>query len=174
MKVGFIGTGMLGTAVGLHLLEKGIEVIAQNRTKEKTKSLEDKGAKVVDHPKDVASQCDLVITCVKDADAVKEVSFGENGIIKGKHEGLVVCDMSTINPLSSKDIAKEFLENGIEMLGIPVMGGPNVAIKGELVMMADGDKQSFEKFKNIFDIIANKVLLNELFRFHLDRKLCLQ
>ena len=157
MRVGLVGTGMLGTAVGLHLLEKGIEIIAQNRTKQKTKSLEDKGAQVVDYPKDVASQCDLVVTCVKDADAVKEVSFGENGIINGKHEGLVVCDMSTINPLSSKDIAKEFLENGIMMLGIPVMGGPNVAIKGELVMMADGDKQSFEKFKSIFDIIANKV-----------------
>ena len=157
MKVGFIGTGMLGTAVCLHLLEKGIEVIAQNRTKEKTKPLEEKGAKIVDHPKEVASQCDLVFTCVKDADAVKHVAFEENGIVEGKHEGLTVCDMSTINPLFSKEIAKKFSENEITMLDTPVMGGPNVAINGKLVMMAAGDKQSFEKHKEIFDIIANKV-----------------
>lgn len=157
MKLGLIGTGMLGTAVGLHLLEKEIQVVVQNRTKDKTKPLEEKGAIVVNHPKEVASQCDLVITCVKDANAVKEVAFGENGIIQGKHDNLTVCDMSTINPLSSKEIAKEFSHNGIVMLGIPVMGGPNVAIKGGLVMIIDGDKKSFEKYKNIFDIIANKV-----------------
>lgn len=157
MKVGLIGTGMLGTAVGLHLLESGIEVIAYNRTKEKTKELQNKGAKIVAYPKDVANQCDLLITCVKDADAVKQISFEENGIIEGKHDKLTVCDMSTINPLSSKEIAKRFNESNIIMLDTPVMGGPNVAIKGELVMMASGDKASFDKHKNIFDIIANKV-----------------
>ena len=107
MKVGLIGTGMLGTAVALHLLEKGIEIVAQNRTREKTKPLEEKGAKIVNHPKEVASVCDLVITCVKDADAVKHVAFEENGIIEGKHDNLTVCDMSTINPLYSKEIAKK-------------------------------------------------------------------
>ena len=150
MKVGFIGTGMLGTAVGLHLLESGIEVVAQNRTREKTKPLEEKGAKIVNHPKEVASMCDLVITCVKDADAVKHVAFEENGIVEGKHDNLTVCDMSTINPLFSKEIAKKFSDNAIVMLDTPVMGGPNVAIKGELVMMASGDKEVFEKHKNIF------------------------
>ena len=157
MKVGFVGTGMLGTAVGLHLLESGIEVVAQNRTKEKTKQLEEKGAIVVDYPKEVAKQCDLIITCVKDADAVKHVAFEENGIIEGKHDNLTVCDMSTINPLSSKEIAKKFSENGIVMLDTPVMGGPNVAINGKLVMMASGDKESFEKHKKILDMIANKI-----------------
>ncbi len=157
MKIGLIGTGMLGTAVGLNLLEKKYQIIAQNRTKEKTRELEKKGAKVVATPKDVAQECDFLITCVKDADAVKEVSFGDNGIIKANNDNLVVCDMSTINPLASKEIAKEFSENGVTMLDTPVMGGPNVAIKGELVMMVAGNKSSFEKHKEILDTIASKV-----------------
>ena len=157
MKVGLIGTGMLGNAVGLHLLETGTEIVAYNRTKEKTSNLADHGAKVVDSPKEVAKQCDLVITCVKNADAVKQISFEENGIVEGKHEGLTVSDMSTIDPLASKEIAKKFQGNGITMLDTPVMGGPNVAIKGELVLMASGNKESFEKHKKIFKAIANKI-----------------
>ena len=157
MKIGLIGTGMLGTAVGLNLLEKKYQIIAQNRTKEKTQELEKKGAKIVETPTDVAQECDFLITCVKDAEAVKDVAFGNNGIIKANNENLIVCDMSTINPLASKDIARQFSEHGVIMLDTPVMGGPNVAIKGELVMMVAGNKSSFEQHKEILDAIASKV-----------------
>jgi 3-hydroxyisobutyrate dehydrogenase len=64
--------------------------------------------------------------------------------------------MSTINPNSAKEISQKFSDSGISFLEIPVMGGPNVAINGELVMMVSGKKQIYEKFKNIFDIIAKK------------------
>ena len=155
-KIGLIGTGMLGNSVGLHLLESGNNLFVYNRTKSKTRELAKMRAMVLSSPKDVAQECDLVITVVKDADAVKEVSFGENGIIKGKHEGLVVADMSTINPNSSREIAKQFAEHGITMLDTPVMGGPNVAIKGELVLMASGNKDAFDKHKKTFETIASK------------------
>lgn len=156
-KIGLIGTGMLGNAVGLHLLESGNNLFVYNRTKSKTRVLAKRRAMVLASPKDVAKECDLVITVVKDADAVKEVSFGDNGIVKGYHDGLVVADMSTINPNSSREIAKQFAQHGITMLDIPVMGGPNVAIKGELVLMASGNKDAFEKNKKIFETIANKL-----------------
>jgi 3-hydroxyisobutyrate dehydrogenase len=156
-KIGLIGTGMLGKAVGLHLLKSGYSIVAYNRTKEKTKDLQDKGAEIVDHPKDVALKSDVVITVVKDADAVKQVSFEKDGIVFGNHNGLVVCDMSTINPLESKKIFEKFRENNLAMLDTPVMGGPNVAISGDLVMMASGNKKTFDECKDLFDTIANKV-----------------
>ena len=65
--------------------------------------------------------------------------------------------MSTISPADSKNIAEKFAEHEIQKLDIPVMGGPNVAITGELVMMVSGQERVFERCKNIFDIIANKV-----------------
>ncbi len=156
-KIGLVGTGMLGNAVGLHLLESGYSLTAYNRTKEKTAELEKKGATIVVSPKKVAESSDLVITCVKDASAVRQVSFEKNGIIEGKHGDLIVADMSTINPIETRKIASEFKKNGITMLDIPVMGGPNVAINGKLVVMASGDENAFNKFKNVFETIGNQV-----------------
>ena len=156
MKIGIIGTGMLGEAVGLHLLDVGYEVIVFNRTKEKTENLKKNGAIVVESPKHVAENSDLVITVVKDADAVNDVIFGSSGVIIGKHDGMCIADMSTVNPNSSKEISKKVTTAGIDYLEIPVMGGPNVAIDGKLVLMASGRKDIFEKFKKVFDTIAEQ------------------
>ena len=156
-KIGLIGTGMLGNAVGIHLLESDHELIVYNRTKEKTSELKNHSAKVVDFPKDVASLSELVIICVKDAAAVKEVSFGHDGIVKWDRKKLVVADMSTISPNETKQISKQFKEFGITLLEIPVMGGPNVAIKGGLVLMASGNEEVFNKHKKVFETIAKQI-----------------
>lgn len=148
---------MLGNAVALHLLDLDFKITAYNRTKEKTIQLKEKGATIVESPKEVAENSELVIIVVKDAKAVKEMSFEKNGIVEGNHENLIVADMSTIDPSESKDISKKFQNFDINKLDIPVMGGPNVAITGELVMMTSGDKKSFEKCEQVLNAIANKV-----------------
>ena len=155
-KIGMIGTGMLGEAVGLHLLKSGYALSVFNRTKSKTENLVKNGAIVVNSPMDIAKNSDLVITVVKDAASVKQVSFENDGILDGNHDGLVVADMSTVNPSSAKEISKKFQENGIDFVEIPVMGGPNVAIDGKLVLMASGNKDAYETHKNIFETIAHK------------------
>ena len=155
-KIGIVGTGMLGEAVGLHLMDVGHDVIAFNRTKEKTKKLEKKGARILDSPKQVAENSELVITIVKDAKAVREVIFGDSGIIDGKHDGMCIADMSTVNPNATREISKQIREKGIDYMEIPVMGGPNVAINGKLVIMASGEKEIFEKFKTVFESIAEQ------------------
>ena len=155
-KIGIIGTGMLGEAVGLHLLKSGYALSVFNRTKSKTENLVKNGAIVVNSPMDIAKNSDLVITVVKDAASVKQVSFENDGILDGNHNGLVVADMSTVNPSSAKEISKKFQENGIDFVEIPVMGGPNVAIDGKLVLMASGNKDAYETHKNIFETIAHK------------------
>jgi 3-hydroxyisobutyrate dehydrogenase len=156
-KIGIIGLGMLGNAVALHLINSGYEVTAYNRTKEKSIELKEKGATIVESPKEVAEKSELVIIVVKDADAVKQISFDNNGIVNGNHEKLIVADMSTVDPSESKNISKQFIDSGIIKLDIPVMGGPNVAITGDLVMMVSGNKESFGNCKEVFDTIANKV-----------------
>jgi 3-hydroxyisobutyrate dehydrogenase len=157
MKIGIIGIGMLGKAVALNLLNLGYDVSVYNRTKEKTIEVERKGAKVMDSPKTMAENVELIIITVKDATAVKEISFGEKSIIESKNKKLIVADMSTIDSVESKYIATKFQQNNIQKLEIPVMGGPNVAIMGKLVMMASGPKNSFDYCKTVFDKIANQV-----------------
>ena len=147
---------MLGEAVGLHLLESGYSLTVYNRTTSKTESLKEKGAAIADQPKHVAESSDLVITCVKDADAVNHVLFGRDGLVAGKQAGMAIADMSTINPSAAKEISKKLHGDGIKSLEIPVMGGPNVAIVGKLVLMASGDKDVFEEYGKVFDTIASK------------------
>ena len=77
MKVGIIGLGMLGNAVALHLLDSGIDVTVYNRTESKIKKIADKGGKVATSPRDISEKSDLLITIVKDAKAVNEISFGK-------------------------------------------------------------------------------------------------
>ena len=156
VKIGLVGTGILGEAVGLHLLESGYSLTVYNRTVSKTASLKEKGAAVVDQPKLVAESSDLVITCVKDADAVNHVLFGRDGLVAGKQADIAVADMSTINPNAAKEISKKLHGEGMRLLEIPVMGGPNVAIDGNLVLMASGDKEVFEEYGDVFDTIASK------------------
>jgi len=157
MRIGIIGIGMLGQAVALNLLNSGHDVSVFNRTKQKTSEVEKKGAKVMNSPKTMAENVELIIIIVKDANAVRDVSFGEEGITKSKSKKLIVADMSTIDSTESKNIADEFQKNNIQKLEIPVMGGPNVAITGKLVMMASGPKNSFDCCKPIFEKIANKI-----------------
>lgn len=155
-RLGIIGTGIMGKAVATRLLNTGHRLTVYNRTLEKAKSLKNLGAVIAETPKAVAESSDLVITVVKDATAVEEVAFGSNGIVYGKHDNLTVADMSTINPVASRTIAKRFMENGINMLDTPVMGGPKVAEQGELVLMIGGNREVYEKHKEIFDVIGSK------------------
>ncbi|MEX2348699.1 MAG: NAD(P)-dependent oxidoreductase [Nitrosopumilaceae archaeon] len=155
-RVGIIGTGILGSAVAQRLLNSGYKIAVYNRTIKKAEPLAVLGATICQTPKEVAKSSDLVITIVKDAHAVNEVSFGKDGIIEGYHDGLTVADMSTISPQESVAIAKRFQESKIEMLEIPVMGGPPVAETGHLLMMIAGKKEVYEKYKKILDCIADK------------------
>ncbi len=155
-KVGLIGTGIMGKAVATRLLNTGHTLTVYNRTQEKTVSLKKLGAIVVENPRIVAQSSDLVITVVKDAMAVETVAFGDNGIVHGRHPNLTVADMSTINPIASRSIAKRFMENQIMMLDTPVMGGPNVAELGELILMIGGNREIYQRYKKIFDFIGKK------------------
>ncbi len=155
-QIGIIGTGMLGSAVTQRLLSSGYKITVYNRTRQKAEPLAALGATISQSPKDVAKSSELVITILKDASAVKEVSFGKAGIMEGYHDGLTVADMSTISPQDSISIAKKFQENKIEMLEIPVMGGPPVAETGQLLMMIAGKKELYEKYKKILECIAQK------------------
>ena len=159
MNVGIIGTGLLGSAIAKRLVSSGHSVLVYNRTRQKAESLKNFGIQVADSPKELASKCELVITILKDSPVIEQMAFGENGIIHGKHEGLVVADMSTISPISSKNIAKKFEDNGIAMIDTPVMGGPSLAEKGQMIVMVGGKNEIYQKCKTVFDAIGEKTFL---------------
>ena len=155
--VGVVGTGMLGAAVARRLLGCGARVVAYNRTPEKAEQLARGGAAAAPAPADVASECPLVITCVTDAAAVRDVALGPSGIAASGARP-VVCDMSTITPADSRGIARSLRDGaGIEMLDTPVMGGPGVAARGDLVMMASGNRAAFDAQRGTLELVAGRI-----------------
>jgi len=156
MDVGIIGTGLLGSVIAKLIASSGHKVHAYNRTRQKAESLEKLGIIIEDSPKELAKKCEMVIIIVKDSKAIDEVAFGKNGIIHGKHDGLVIADMSTISPISSKKIAKKFTDNGIAMIDTPVMGGPSLAEKGQMIVMVGGKDETYQRCKPVLDVIGEK------------------
>lgn len=154
--VGIIGTGLLGSAIAKRLVSSGFTVHAYNRTRKKVDALKKLGVHVEDSPKSLAEKCDLVITIVKDAPVIEKLAFGKNGLIYGKHDGLIVADMSTISPMSSRKIAKKFANKKISMIDTPVMGGPSLAEKGQMIVMVGGKEEIYQKCKQVLDKIGEK------------------
>jgi 3-hydroxyisobutyrate dehydrogenase len=155
MKVGIAGLGLMGSAVAKRLINIGHEVSIYNRTISKAQSFSDKFA-VALTPRDLADGCDLVITIVTNFDAIRDVLFGANGIIESSNHNLVVADISTISPAQSGYCAQRLRNRGIEMLGVPVMGGPAAAETGDLVPMVSGNRQAFEKVRHVIEQLARR------------------
>jgi len=154
--VGIIGTGLLGGAIARRLASSGYKVHAYNRTKRKAELLRKSGVIVEDSPKSLAQKCDVIITILKDAPVIEKMAFGKNGIIHGKHKGLIVADMSTISPISSRKIAKKFADKKILMIDTPVMGGPSLAERGQMIVMVGGKMETYQKCKPVLDTIGEK------------------
>lgn len=147
IRIGIVGTGMLGSAVAVRLATVGYDVSVYNRTTHKTGPAEDAGATVCSSPALVAAESDMVIMVVKDAAAIREVAFGTDGITNGHHDGLVVADMSTIDPSDSRHITDDFGRHGVTKIDVPVMGGPDAAMESRLVAMVSGNREAFEYCK---------------------------
>lgn len=154
MKIGFIGLGTMGLPMAQNLLKSGYELIVYNRTTEKMKSLQEKGAAIADSPKEVASRSEIVFTMLTADAAVEEVILGEDGIIHGAKPGLIVVDSSTISPATSKKVAEDLFPRDIEMLDAPVTGSEPQAIAGILTFMVGGKKEVFEKCMPLFSAMG--------------------
>jgi 3-hydroxyisobutyrate dehydrogenase len=146
----------MGSGIATRLIACGNEVCVYNRSKSKAKRFS-KSASIAENPSDLANKCDFLITVVTDFDAVREVLLGNRGVAKSGNHNLIVADASTISPAQSEHCARSLRDSGIEMLGMPVMGGPSLAETGELVPMVSGSKQAFDKVKSVIEQLGRPV-----------------
>lgn len=158
MKIGFIGLGIMGRPMCKNILKAGYDVIVYDNKKSVIEELEACGAKAAISAKNVGENCDVLITMLPNSPHVKTVLFGENGAIEGLKNGSVVIDMSSINPIESKSIAKTLEEKGIHLLDAPVSGGEPKAIDGTISVMVGGNKEIFEKYYNLMKSMAGSVV----------------
>ena len=158
MKVGFIGLGIMGKPMSKNLLKAGYELVVFDFNKSAVDEVVGCGAVAAANGKEVAEQCEVVITMVPNSPHVRVAVLGENGVAEGAKPGTVLIDMSSIDPTESKAIGAELAKMGIEMLDAPVSGGEPKAIDGTLSVMVGGKKELFDKYYDLLMVMAGSVV----------------
>ena len=160
MRIGVAGLGLMGSGIAKRLINNGHKVSVYNRTTSKSHHFSNE-ATIASSPKELGRACDLVITIVTNFDAVKTVLFGREGVVESENNNLIVADVSTISPAQSEHCAQRLRSAGIEMLGVPVMGGPAAAETGNLVPIVSGSKQAFEKVRQVIEELGTTFYVGE-------------
>lgn len=159
MKIGFIGLGIMGKPMAKNLINAGYELWVNNLQPEPVEELAAMGARAASQL-EIGGSCDLVLTMLPNSPQVKHVMLGENqdGVAYHMRPGAVFIDMSSINPVASKEIAGILEEKGIDMLDAPVSGGEPKAIDGTLSFMVGGKQEVFDRFKPILEKMGASVV----------------
>jgi len=165
MNIGFIGLGIMGAPMALNLLKAGHKLYANTR-RSVPQELLDAGAVACPNAASVAQQADLIITMVPDTPDVERVLFGEHGVAEGlkavsalSGTRKVVIDMSSIDPMATKDFARRINELGGDYLDAPVSGGEVGAKAASLTIMVGGDEAVFERVRPVFELMGKNITL---------------
>ena len=155
-KIAFIGLGIMGVPMCLHLINAGHTVFTNTRSTTHP-SITDAGASVCASPREAAEHADIIIMIVNDTPNVEQVLGGENGVLAANLAGKVVVDMSTISPLATKDFAAKVAAAGGDYLDAPVSGGDVGAKAGSLSIMVGGSQTAFERVLPVFQLMGKNI-----------------
>jgi 3-hydroxyisobutyrate dehydrogenase len=157
MNIGIIGTGLMGSAIAQRLIERGFTVYVHNRTKQRSDALVRIGGIRIGNPLELGKKCSYVIISVTDGNAVKEILFGNNGLIYSNNSQLSIIDTSTVLPEDSIYCANLMKRKGYAMMQAPIMGGPDATRKGDVISIVSGDKKTIEKCRRILANFSKKI-----------------
>jgi 3-hydroxyisobutyrate dehydrogenase len=153
-RLGWIGTGRMGTNMVTRLLRAGHPVAVYNRTRAKAEPLAELGATIVDAPGDLA-QCDIVFTMVTGPADFAEVVLGESGVLSAPNVATrIIVDSTTISPSASTEVRERAAERGVDVIAAPVSGNPKVVETGRLTLVVSGPRQAYYEVKPYLDLLG--------------------
>ena len=161
MKIGFIGTGLMGFPMAKNLLDKSLDLNVFSRTIEKAKPLEKIGAKISNSLSEAVKDVDIVITMLTDDDAVEKV-LSDQDFHENLKKGSTVVDMSSIKPKIAIKYGKLLKDKGINFLDAPVSGGTIGAEQATLAIMVGGDQKVFDQIKDVLKVMGNPTLVGPI------------
>ncbi len=156
-KIGFIGLGIMGRPMSLHLLSGGHELVVLKRSAV-ADEMATRGAKLMNTPVELARNSDVVITCLPDSPEVEAIVLEKNGVKEGLSEGNLFIDMSTIKPATSIKIHGLLAEKGVESLDAPVSGGEGGAKSAALSIMVGGSQAAFDRALPVFEKMGKNII----------------
>jgi 3-hydroxyisobutyrate dehydrogenase-like beta-hydroxyacid dehydrogenase len=155
-RLGFIGIGNMGSRIARRLLEHGYQLMAYNRKREAAEGLVKYGATVADSVATLASEADVILSCLANDDAVKSVYTDPQGVFAYVRRGSAIIDMSTVLPATSRDLYDLSREAGVKCLDSPISGSTPLAEKGTLTLFCGGDEELFQAAQAIFSSVASQ------------------
>lgn len=158
MKIGFVGLGIMGSAMATNLLKAGFKVTVWNRSIDKCAPLVDLGATVAASPRSVAESSDVVIAMMATPAAVQSVRDGSEGIVAGLTSGKGYVDMSTVDVQTSLESVRLTHEKGALFLEAPVAGSRKPAEDATLTIMAAGDRELYDSSLPVLEKMSKKIL----------------
>jgi 3-hydroxyisobutyrate dehydrogenase len=153
MNLGLIGTGLMGKAMAIKLIENGYSLNIYNRTYIKAKDLAELGASIYDSPNKIVKDSDIIILMLSDYDAIYDVLITSN---IGGFDGKTVIQMSTIAPNESIEIEKRINKLNGEYFEAPVLGSILQIANGELIILVGGSDEQYEKTQKLFACLGKK------------------
>lgn len=158
MRIGFIGLGIMGKPMCKNIMKAGYEVTVYNRSRASVDELVAAGATAAASSAKVAIASDIVITMLPNSPQVREVALGEDGILAGARPGMIMIDMSSIDPVETRAIGAELAKKQVELLDAPVSGGEPKAIDGTISVMVGGKKEIFDQMYDLLMTMAGSVV----------------
>lgn len=155
-KVGIIGVGNMGSRMVEKLMAAGYTVFARDIAKSAEDRAREMGAKIVSCPKEIAEFARIILLSLPTPADVREVVLGKDGILSSPKEGSVIVDLSTVDPFSTQQNAKEAREIGIGYIDTPVLGRPQKC--GNWTLPVGGEKDDLEKARKVLEVFAAKII----------------
>lgn len=158
MKIGFIGLGVMGKPMAKNLVKAGHRLaVCKHVDPRPVNELVALGAREAASPKQVAEMSEVVITMLPDSAEVEAVILGENGVLNGSREGMIIIDMSSIAPSTSRKLSGEAARKGVKVLDAPVSGGEPGAIQGTLTIMVGGEEAAFSRCLEVLKVLGKNI-----------------
>jgi len=157
-RIGWIGTGIMGSSMCGHLMNKGFSATIYTRTRAKAEKLLAAGAHWAADPKAVAEASDVVFTIVGYPADVRHVILGERGVLAGLTQGKIVVDMSTSEPSLAIEIAQQAAKIGAHAVDAPVSGGDVGAREARLSIMIGGDKDVVDALQPCWQAMGKTIV----------------
>jgi 3-hydroxyisobutyrate dehydrogenase len=157
-RIGWIGTGVMGSSMCGHLLDAGFAMTVYNRTRAKAEKLLQRGATWAETPKAVAQASDVTFSIVGYPTDVESVVLGEDGLLAGCREGSIIVDMTTSEPSLAARIAREAEKIGVLSIDAPVSGGDVGAREAKLSIMIGGDSEAVEALMPCWEAMGKAIV----------------
>jgi 3-hydroxyisobutyrate dehydrogenase-like beta-hydroxyacid dehydrogenase len=159
VKVALLGTGAMGSAMARSLARSGRTPTLWNRTAERAIGLAaELGAELRSSPAEAVRDADVVISMLADREAVEQVYLGEHGVLEAARGGLVACEMSTVEPAVSRELARELRLSGADLVDAPVSGSVGLAEQGALTIMVGGAAATVQRVDEVLHALGSRVI----------------